>query len=235
MIGLQRTAGNAAVTALLEQSLAESEDRDETSPVLDIVGKGQGRPLDPGLRDEMEIRLGEDFKDVRIHTDAPAAASATAVAARAYTVGNEVVLGDAAPALDTPEGKHTLAHELTHVVQQRQGPVAGTPTGGGIAISDPSDRFEQAAEANARRVMEDRSIDASPGRDSSAASGAGVAMQRQTDVEDYEDETAEYQEEAAEYQEEAAEYQEEAAEATEEGAESAEEELEEGGEEEEAG
>ena len=72
-IGLQRTAGNAAVAALLVQSLAESEDREETSPVLDIVGKGRGQPLDPGLRDEMEVRLGEDFSDVRIHTDGPAA------------------------------------------------------------------------------------------------------------------------------------------------------------------
>jgi hypothetical protein len=46
-----------------------------------------------------------------------------------------------------------LAHELTHVVQQRSGPVAGTPAPGGIQISHPSDRFEQAAETSADRVM----------------------------------------------------------------------------------
>ncbi|EDY48922.1 hypothetical protein SSCG_01950 [Streptomyces clavuligerus] len=49
--------------------------------------------------------------------------------------------------------KHTLAHELTHVVQQRQGPVAGTDNGTGLRVSDPSDHFERAAEANARAVM----------------------------------------------------------------------------------
>jgi hypothetical protein len=46
-----------------------------------------------------------------------------------------------------------LAHELTHVVQQRSGPVDGTPAAGGIQISNPSDRFEQAAESSADRVM----------------------------------------------------------------------------------
>jgi Domain of unknown function (DUF4157) len=215
-ISLQRTAGNAAVTALLERTLAEGEVHPEPSPVLDIVGKGRGQPLDPGLREEMEARIGEDFSDVRIHDDAPAAASAVAVSARAYTVGHEIVFGDAAPALHSSEGKQTLAHELTHVVQQRRGPVTGTPTGDGIAISHPSDRFEQAAEANAARVMADRRID-----DRATAATASLATQRQVD------------EEVDEYEEEAAEYQEEAAEAQEEGAELELEEAEEGGEEEE--
>jgi hypothetical protein len=47
-----------------------------------------------------------------------------------------------------------LAHELTHVVQQRSGPVDATPVGGGIAISHPSDRFEQAAERSADQVVQ---------------------------------------------------------------------------------
>ena len=46
-----------------------------------------------------------------------------------------------------------LAHELTHVVQQRSGPVDGTSAGGGISLSDPSDRFERAAEDNANRFV----------------------------------------------------------------------------------
>lgn len=46
-----------------------------------------------------------------------------------------------------------MAHELTHVVQQRQGAVSGSDIGGGLAVSDPSDRYEQAASANADRVM----------------------------------------------------------------------------------
>ncbi|BFO14740.1 hypothetical protein SHKM778_11280 [Streptomyces sp. KM77-8] len=53
----------------------------------------------------------------------------------------------------TAAATHTLAHELTHVVQQRQGPVAGTDHGNGLLLSDPADRFEREAETNAHRVM----------------------------------------------------------------------------------
>jgi hypothetical protein len=190
VIGLQRTAGNAAVSAMLQRSLvtAEGPDTDgdeETSPVLDIVGKGRGQPLDKDLRAEMESQLGSDFSDVRVHTDADAAKSAKAVAARAYTVGNDVVLGADAPALDSAQGKRTLAHELTHVLQQRRGPVDGTPTGGGISISDPSDRFEQAAEAAATRVMSD--LDAGspmlPSHGDASASAQAQAQLEATDEE----------------------------------------------------
>jgi hypothetical protein len=61
-----------------------------------------------------------DIGAVRIHTDAQAAASARAVNARAYTVGNDIVfdLGQYRP--ESSEGRHLLAHELTHVVQQQQ-------------------------------------------------------------------------------------------------------------------
>ncbi len=52
-----------------------------------------------------------------------------------------------------PAGQTLLAHELTHVVQQRSGPVDGTATGDGVKVSDPSDRFEREAAANADRVM----------------------------------------------------------------------------------
>lgn len=95
----------------------------------------------------MESRLGADFSDVRLHTDTAARSSAAEVGAKAYTSGEHVVIGSGGG------DRHTLAHELTHVIQQRSGPVAGTATGDGLAISDPSDTYERAAEANARRVM----------------------------------------------------------------------------------
>src|SRR5262249_22640996 len=53
----------------------------------------------------------------------------------------------------TQQGFHLLAHETTHVVQQAAGPVAGTPTSGGVSISDPADPFERAAEAAADRIQ----------------------------------------------------------------------------------
>ncbi|MGW4896744.1 eCIS core domain-containing protein [Kitasatospora sp. NPDC004240] len=125
-----------------------------------------GRPLDAPLRQEMEGRLGADFSDVRVHTGADAAASAAGIGARAYTSGSHVVLG--------PGGadKHTLAHELTHVIQQRSGPVAGRDDGGGLRISDPSDRFEREAEANATRVMRAPAPGAREARGDREATGA---------------------------------------------------------------
>ena len=124
----------------------------EASPVLDVVGKGGGQPLAPKVRADMEARLGAGFSDVRIHTDAKAAESAAAVSAEAYTVGSEVVFGRGSFAPDSLEGQHRLAHELAHVLQQRKGPVSGTDTGSGVAVSDPSDCFEQEAQATATQV-----------------------------------------------------------------------------------
>ncbi|WP_202448117.1 DUF4157 domain-containing protein, partial [Streptomyces sp. SID2999] len=111
------------------------------------VLRGPGRPLDASVRGEMEARFGTGFGDVRVHSGPDAERSATEIGARAYTAGSHVVLGRGGG------DKHTLAHELTHVVQQRQGPVSGTDSGHGFALSDPGDRFERAAEANAHRVM----------------------------------------------------------------------------------
>jgi hypothetical protein len=141
---LQRAAGNAGVTAALGE-----EDR---SPVHDVVSSG-GRALDPDVRTDMEGRLGHDFGDVRVHDDSRAHDSAVGVNANAYTVGSNIVFQRDRYDPSSSEGKLTLAHELTHVVQQRSGPVDGTPASGGIKVSDPSDRFEREAAANAERVM----------------------------------------------------------------------------------
>lgn len=109
--------------------------------------------MDHGTRTEMEGRLGYDFSDVRVHTDSAASESAKAVNAHAYTAGANIVFQRDQYAPDTDAGKRTLAHELTHVIQQKSGPVDGTPAGGGISLSDPSDRFEREAVASADRVM----------------------------------------------------------------------------------
>ncbi len=115
-------------------------------PVQDVL-RGSGQPLAGPLKEEMQVRLGADFSDVRVHTDGDARASAAEVGARAYTCGSHIVIGDGGT------DKHTLAHELTHVFQQRQGSVAGTDHGNGFKVSDPSDAYEEAAEANAAQVM----------------------------------------------------------------------------------
>jgi len=81
---------------------------------------GGGRPLPRGQRAFFEPRIGHDFSQVRIHTDAEAAATARAVQARAFTVGEHVVFGAGEYAPGTDAGRRLLAHELAHVVQQGQ-------------------------------------------------------------------------------------------------------------------
>lgn len=153
---LQRTAGNAAVLRAVDEArhvhgagcghTASTSAPVQRSSVPEVL-RAPGQPLDTTVRADMEARLDADFSDVRLHTGPAAQRSAAEIGARAYTSGSHVVLG--AGGTD----RHTLAHELTHVIQQRQGPVAGTDDGTGLRVSDPSDRFERAAEANAVRAM----------------------------------------------------------------------------------
>ncbi|MCX5396784.1 DUF4157 domain-containing protein [Streptomyces sp. NBC_00102] len=118
----------------------------QRSTVPDVL-RGAGRPLDSALRADLEPRMGADFSGVRVHDDAAAQASAAEVGAAAYTAGNHIVIGKGGA------DRRTMAHELTHVIQQSRGPVAGTDDGSGLRISDPSDRFEREAEANAARIV----------------------------------------------------------------------------------
>src|SRR5256886_108490 len=149
VLGLQRLAGNESVSALL----AAGEGKETPPPGDDVGGSGGGAPIEAGARPLLEERMGQDFSDVRVHTGGKADESARSINAQAYTVGTDVVFRSGAYQPESPGGRHVLAHELAHVVQQRSGPVAGTPAPGGISISHPSDTFEQAAESSADRAM----------------------------------------------------------------------------------
>jgi Domain of unknown function (DUF4157) len=149
LLRLQRSVGNAGVV----QMLGEDETA-ATSPIHEIVGKGGGAPLEAGTRSAMERRFGQDFGDVKVHTDERASASAASVGANAYTVGNEIVFRAGHYDTSSPTGQRTIAHELTHVVQQRSGPVDGSEAPGGIRLSDPGDRFERAADQTASTVVD---------------------------------------------------------------------------------
>ena len=103
-----------------EELQAKRATRETGSPAPALAGTtgSPGRPLPPSERRFFEPRLGFDFSGVRVHTDSAAAASASAVGARAYTVGRDVVFGSGQWSPGTTEGRRLIAHELTHVVQQ---------------------------------------------------------------------------------------------------------------------
>ncbi|WP_443060726.1 eCIS core domain-containing protein [Streptomyces sp. NBC_00448] len=171
LLALQRAVGNSAVARMLQDDEhghghphgagcghGPAVQRSAVHSVL----RGSGRAPAAPLRAEMEARLGADFGDVRIHDDSAARRSAAELGARAYTSGHHVVVGDGGA------DKRTLAHELTHVIQQRTGPVAGTPTGDGLRVSDPGDAYER---GGARRRAGD--VGAGPGADRAGAGGHG--------------------------------------------------------------
>lgn len=80
--------------------------------------QGKGRPMDQGVRREMEQGFGRRFDNVRIHTGGQADTLNRSLNARAFTVGNDIVFRKGEFQPGSTGGKRLLAHELTHTVQQ---------------------------------------------------------------------------------------------------------------------
>src|SRR5271157_1434356 len=81
-------------------------------------GLNGGHSLDSGVRQRMETAFGRDFSAVRTHTDSRAAETSSAMNARAFTVGSEIVFSPGEYQPGTMIGEVLIAHELAHVVQQ---------------------------------------------------------------------------------------------------------------------
>jgi hypothetical protein len=126
-----------------------------------------GRPLDASSRAWMEPRFGHDFSGVRLHTDGPAAESARQVGALAYAVGQHVVFDHHQYAPHTSAGRHLLAHELAHTIQD--------PGAGGLhaslQIGESNDASERAAGRAADAVAR--------GDNASVARAGGGLVRRQ--------------------------------------------------------
>jgi hypothetical protein len=146
-VGLQRTLGNEAVQRLMESEM-----------------RAPGEPLAPSVRADMEARFGADFGAVRIHTGAQAARSSAAVNANAYTVGRDITFASGQYAPHTATGRHLLAHELAHVVQQSRG-------GRAPALHSAGHLEADAARAAAAVAHGSGAVDVG------AASGVGMARQ----------------------------------------------------------
>lgn len=79
---------------------------------------GMGIPLPESSRHYLENRMAQDFSRVRVHTDQNAANAADSINAKAYTQGKHIVFNEGQYNPNSRSGRHLLAHELTHVVQQ---------------------------------------------------------------------------------------------------------------------
>ena len=102
---------------------------------------GSGHTLDPDARERLAPHVGDPLTDVRVHTDTTADALARSVSARAFTTGSDVYFAAGEYRPGSADGDSLLAHELTHVTQQR-----GAPTSGPLTVSEPGDAMETEAD-----------------------------------------------------------------------------------------
>lgn len=112
---LEREADNAAHAVMSDRTVGSiGRTRPCTSTTIAGLAQG-GMPLTPEQRAYFEPRFGQDFSDVRLHMHDEARQAARSIGARAFTYGCDIAF--AKGGYDT----RLLAHELTHVVQQRSG------------------------------------------------------------------------------------------------------------------
>jgi hypothetical protein len=110
--------------------------------------RGGGHTLDPATRERIGTRLGDSLADVRIHSDDAADALAASVSARAFTTGSDVYFARGEHQPGSSDGARLLAHELTHVAQQRDASSSGP-----LVVSDPGDALEVEAERSADELV----------------------------------------------------------------------------------
>jgi hypothetical protein len=135
---LQHDYGNAYVQRVVS---GLRDERADDGPTRDAAPKPESvQALDTATRGEMESAFGESLGDVRLHTGEQAEEAARGLGARAFTRGRDIYFGRGAGDLSTRDGRETLAHELTHVMQQREA-LERTTT------SSPEDSEKEADEA----------------------------------------------------------------------------------------
>jgi hypothetical protein len=112
----------ASVSPLVQRRVSGSAAGiSQAPPSVHDALSSPGRPLPSDLQEEMGQRFGHDFSNVRLHSGSVAEQSAEELHAKAYTVGQDIVLGAGHSLSESGEGRRLMAHELAHVVQQTGG------------------------------------------------------------------------------------------------------------------
>ncbi len=128
-VGIISGAPSATAQRKCTQCAAEEERvlrRKEKSATSIAAGAATLAPADAGMpltlqqRAYFEPRLGAGLAQVRLHTGPDASRAADSIHARAYTLGHDIAFGEREYQPQTTAGEHLLAHELAHVVQQKQ-------------------------------------------------------------------------------------------------------------------
>jgi hypothetical protein len=111
--------------------------------------RGGGQRLDASTRERYGAGLGDSLSDVRVHTDDTADALTRSVSARAFATGSDVYFAHGEYRPGSSDGDRVLAHELTHVAQQR-----GAPATGPLIVSQPGDALEAEADRTADELVD---------------------------------------------------------------------------------
>jgi outer membrane protein OmpA-like peptidoglycan-associated protein len=151
---------------LQRSAITHDPGSDSVPSIVHDVLRSPGQPLDPDTRAYMEPRFGHDFSGVRLHTDSTAARSVRAVNALAYTVGQNIVLGDHHYPSKSSARLGVLAHELTHTIQQSR---HGENANSSLRIGPGDDAHEREADAQAQRVLNGSQANTSSGSESGNA------------------------------------------------------------------
>ena len=154
LLRLQQTIGNRHVQRAIKFARAADGDEEVTPEFEQAIqsARGSGQPLDSNVRAQMEPAFGADFSSVRVHTDHRADSLNRSVDARAFTTGRDIFFrqGEYKPGSTTGEG--LIAHELTHVVQQK-----GNVYAKKLEISQPDDACEKEAKSVEEAICSRRS------------------------------------------------------------------------------
>jgi outer membrane protein OmpA-like peptidoglycan-associated protein len=146
--GASGSCSGCAEKEELRRSADASSPVPEAPPIVSDVIRSPGEPLDAAIRSFMEPRFGYDFSRTRVHLGGQAARSASAVNARAYTVGERLVFGEGQYHPRSASGQRLIAHELAHVVQQSHAHALAPRR----TVSERVDASEQEAESAAAAV-----------------------------------------------------------------------------------
>ena len=159
LTAFQQQIGNRAVQRMLAQRSSDgSFDLDDDTASRINRERGGGQSLDSNVQAKMSDSTGQDFSDVKVHTGPDSHELNELLSAKAFTTGSDIFFREGAYDPGSSSGQELLAHELTHVVQQRSGSVGGGD--GGMTVNAPGDSYEQEADSIAKSVM---SGDATPG------------------------------------------------------------------------
>lgn len=146
---LEQTCNRTRKEALAElQKEQKKKVRDQTKIAQLKTENRTGIPDE--VKQRMEHSFAADFSSVRVHPDSSVAPRMKALA---YTQGTDIHFAPGQFKPETIAGQQLLGHELTHVIQQREGRVHPTTEIGGMAVNDDA-ALEREADIKGARAAQ---------------------------------------------------------------------------------